>query len=281
MLNDQQKAQIRRHMGYPAIGNPVNSPAAAGTLSTGFQGFRFFNVYGQLEYKMNWLSATEEAILVGLSFGAVVVTQAPNSTIISGLDLALRIINGDADETVTYTTVDGDTIYSASLGLANTIMSNAALIASGVNAVSPLSTGAFSQAAKPPATVQPFPGVAIQSVSPFQLVLTQVDTPLLAAIQAGSGQPQQPILDLEDGNTYSGYLQILNVLDTRIGTSSDNLDTSKADVWTARADEVPARVGLYNIWRQKMADFLGQPLWEDTPYARGGAAMSRDGGMVA
>ncbi|MEJ0047578.1 MAG: hypothetical protein WDN04_16720 [Rhodospirillales bacterium] len=52
MLTDQQKTEIRRHCGYPAYGA---TPA-------GNMGWRFFVAYGALEFRMNNLSAAEEAV---------------------------------------------------------------------------------------------------------------------------------------------------------------------------------------------------------------------------
>jgi hypothetical protein len=49
MFTDQQKAQIRRHLGYPVVGNPLRSPIGGAPLLTGFQGYRFFKVSGALE----------------------------------------------------------------------------------------------------------------------------------------------------------------------------------------------------------------------------------------
>lgn len=52
-FNDPEKAEIRRFCGYPAYG------AAA----TGFENWRFFQVYGLLEFRMNNMSSAEEAIV--------------------------------------------------------------------------------------------------------------------------------------------------------------------------------------------------------------------------
>jgi len=51
-------------------------------------------------------------------------------------------------------------------------------------------------------------------------------------------------------------------LESAIGGASDNLDTEKADVWTARKDELEVREQLYNRWRKKLSQFLAIPLWE-------------------
>jgi hypothetical protein len=51
-FTDPQRTDIRRFCGYPAYG--------AG--ASGFQGWRFFQAYGLLEYRLNNLSAAEEAV---------------------------------------------------------------------------------------------------------------------------------------------------------------------------------------------------------------------------
>ncbi len=51
-FTDAQKTDIRRYCGYPAYG--------AG--ASGLQGWRFFQAYGLLEYRLNNLSAAEETV---------------------------------------------------------------------------------------------------------------------------------------------------------------------------------------------------------------------------
>ena len=53
VFTDSEKADIRRFCGYPAYG--------AG--ASGFQNWRFFQVYGLLEYRMNNLADTEAAVV--------------------------------------------------------------------------------------------------------------------------------------------------------------------------------------------------------------------------
>jgi hypothetical protein len=53
-FTDVQKTAIRRYCGYPAYG--------AG--ATGFEGWRFFQAYGLLEYRMNNLSESEVAVVL-------------------------------------------------------------------------------------------------------------------------------------------------------------------------------------------------------------------------
>lgn len=51
-FTDAEKTDMRRFCGYPAYG--------AG--NSGFQGWRFFQAYGLLEYRLNNLSCAEEAV---------------------------------------------------------------------------------------------------------------------------------------------------------------------------------------------------------------------------
>lgn len=53
VFTDAQKTDIRRFCGYPAYGA---GPA-------GFQGWRFFQAYGLLEFRMNNLSSAEAAVV--------------------------------------------------------------------------------------------------------------------------------------------------------------------------------------------------------------------------
>ena len=53
MFTDAEKTDIRRFCGYPAYGAD----------DAGNMGFRFYTTYGTLEYRMNNLSAAEEAVI--------------------------------------------------------------------------------------------------------------------------------------------------------------------------------------------------------------------------
>jgi hypothetical protein len=53
-FTDAQKADVRRYCGYPAYG----------VGASGFQGWRFFQAYGLMEYRLNNLSADEIAVVL-------------------------------------------------------------------------------------------------------------------------------------------------------------------------------------------------------------------------
>ena len=51
-FSEAERTEIRRFCGYPAFG--------AGTA--GFQNWRFYQAYGLLEYRLNYLTGSEEAV---------------------------------------------------------------------------------------------------------------------------------------------------------------------------------------------------------------------------
>ena len=53
MFLDSEKTDIRRFCGYPAYGGGA----------AGFQGWRFFQAYGLLEYRLNNLAPSEEQVV--------------------------------------------------------------------------------------------------------------------------------------------------------------------------------------------------------------------------
>ncbi len=57
MLTEQQKVDVRRHMGFPVFGNGINaSPPSFG--------YRYYTWYLILEYRMNNLAVEEEVTLL-------------------------------------------------------------------------------------------------------------------------------------------------------------------------------------------------------------------------
>lgn len=62
MLTDIQQVELRRILGYPAIGTPVGSDITLASLSSYF---RFFDPTGQLERRMLTLQTSEEVQIFG------------------------------------------------------------------------------------------------------------------------------------------------------------------------------------------------------------------------
>jgi hypothetical protein len=55
VFTSAEKTAIRRYCGYPAYGNG----------DAGFQNWRFYQVYGLMEFRLNNLSSDEEAVVRG------------------------------------------------------------------------------------------------------------------------------------------------------------------------------------------------------------------------
>ena len=58
------------------------------------------------------------------------------------------------------------------------------------------------------------------------------------------------------------YLGNLQSLESAIPTTSDNLDTAKAAVWTHNPAEQDDRERLFSSWRLKLANLFGIPFGE-------------------
>ena len=90
-----------------------------------------------------------------------------------------------------------------------------------------------------------------------------------------TGERLPPITSLDDGiTTLYGYLPICDGLEGAWMSSSSNLDTIRADVWTGRANEAGARQSLSSNWRAQMADFLNVPIWKSPNNVARRGAMS-------
>jgi hypothetical protein len=79
MLTDQQKVDIRRYCGFPVYGNGLNaSPPSFG--------YRYYQWYLILEYRMNNLSADEETTLENIYLANLYTLEAAIPTASGNLD---------------------------------------------------------------------------------------------------------------------------------------------------------------------------------------------------
>ena len=81
MLTDAEKTDIRRFCGYPAYG----------ANASGNTGWRFYQAYGALEYRMTNLSAAEEAV-VRQHLGALRGFEAAIPAAANNLDTAAAAV---------------------------------------------------------------------------------------------------------------------------------------------------------------------------------------------
>ena len=259
MLTGAQKATVRRLLGYPAIGILRVSPGGQ-ALANANQGFRYFQAYGRLEFIMNNLQPYEEAQLFGKAVGAIFIlgNTTPGDTVsvvISGAGLLTPV-------TLTVTAGVGDTPVSLSNALAAKALQNTNLIGAGFMSVTPYGTGPFAQNAVP------LPEVAFFNAKAFMITTSATGNTGSAVADDSNGSIVQDPSALVDPTTdpptvLNGYVPILLYLEGTIAGSTQNLDTSKADVWTARHDEPEIRVQLFNYWQNKMAELLEVPPWRD------------------
>ncbi len=256
-VTDAQKAQVRRHLKYPVIGLPSISPGGA-SLGVGFTGYRYFQAWGLMEYRLNNLQPVEEAMLLGVAIGGVSLLLQPSvgdtvSVVLSGGNLASSVTITTPPYATTQN-LDGRLVLCQQI--ANGVPASPALVAAGFLGYTPYGTGPYSQA------VLPVPEVAIQSPVPFTITASGTGATVPQVTSQGVLIPPSTSLD-GGATTIYGYLNILNGLEFAYATASDNLDTTKADVWTARANELAQRKALYEHWVGMLSQFIGVPVNPD------------------
>jgi hypothetical protein len=256
-LSFTQKSAVRRHLKFPVIGLIRTSPGG-GSLASGFAGYRYFQAYGAMEYKFNNLNPDEEARLLGNAIAAVAfVGNGPNvgdsvSVTLSGGPIA-------SPQTIVATYPTNPPAGDGRLWFANQLavlcQGNPVLAAAGVQGVAPYGTGPFAESAVP------LPEVAFTASAPFTIAASFSGQ--CAPVITATGALVPPSTSLDGVTTIYGYLPICDGLENSWLTASQNLDTSRADVWRGRSNEAGARRSLYEQYVQQMADFLGVPVFID------------------
>lgn len=263
MLTFAHKSSIRRHLDYPVAGL-LQVSAAGGSLGSAFAGYRFFQAYGRLEWKMNNLNPDEEARLVGLAYGAVALV-GPQPGVGDTISVVLSGGNIASPQTLTATAgavpigTDGRPTLLASL--AGEASLNPVLTTAGVVALTPFGTGPFNQ------NQLPLPEVAFTSPVTFTvggLAATGGLGPQLTA----NGAMLPPTAQLDGQTTIWGYLAILDGLESAYAGSSQNLDTSMAGPWKARNSEIAQRLTLYRNWQIRLSRFLEIPIYPSDDSSR-------------
>lgn len=265
-----QKSNVRRHLKFPLVGNIAVSPAG-GQFAQGNIGYRFFQAYGTLEYRMNNLQPVEEARLLGGAYAAVALAgPQPNP----GDVISVTLSGGPIASPQTITAVAGvpipntDMRLPLALTLAGGCALNPVLQAAGVVALAPYGTGPYAESAVP------IPEVSFSAATAFAIACS--GTGILRPQITATGALVTPTTTLDGGNTFLwGYLPICDGLESAYLTTSDNLDTRKADVWTANPNEGGQRRSLYENQVQLMADFLGVPT-----FAQATQKPKRTGGIM-
>jgi hypothetical protein len=246
------KSNIRRHLGYPVAGLSRISQAGA-NLAQGAAGWRFFEAFGFLEYKMNNMNPDEECRLLGRAFAAAaLVGPQPNP----GDSVSLVLSGGPigSPQTLTATVPNPPPAGDLAINLVNALgaagASNTVLQAAGIFTFAPYGTGAYSQ------NSVPFPEVGFNCTQAF--AMTGSGTGILVPQITASGVFLTPKTVQADGvTTIYGYLPILDSLEGDYAGTAQNIDTAQADVWKHTANEAGQRRSLYENWRQLLSDFIG------------------------
>lgn len=273
-LNEAQKAGVRRHLKFAIGGLNRNSPVG-GSLASGGAGYRWSQAFGQLEYTMNNLSPTDEAMLTGKAYAAVALTGPltnnsgqPNPQ--PGDTVAITFSGGNlgSPHTVTTTAVTGDTLLSLAARIATTVNLDATMQAAGIFALAPFGTGPFatgqtSPGGNPAGNIAiPVPEAAF--VSPVAFVASNpTSSGVVGAVLTALGgllPPAAPVdWTVQPYGTVNGYLPICDKLEGSYAGSTMNLDLAQAggqDGATFRIDEQQQRKKLLYDWRMEMAEFL-------------------------
>lgn len=257
MLTFAQKSNVRRHLGYPVAGLLQVSPAG-GTVASAFAGYRFFQAYGRLEWKMNNLNPDEEARLTGNAYGAIaLIGPQPNAGDTVSITLSGGLIASPQTLTATAQAVGTGQDARPYLvsALAAAAGANKTLTEVGIFSVSPFGTGPFNQNAIP------LPEVAFEA--PFGFTLSNpTGSGVLVPVITATGAFLTPSTSLDGINTLWGYLPILDGLEGAYASASQNLDTAQAGPWKARQAELTHRLSLYRNWQVRLSQFLEIPLYE-------------------
>lgn len=255
-LTIQTKVNIRRHLGYPLAGLEQISPAG-GTLASANNAYRFFQSYGQLEYRMNQLAPSEEAVLTGSPYGAVGFNNA-NTPIEAGTIIRVTITSPQFNSSpvlLEYTVQSTDNLLSICGALANLAALNTTFTSAGFYAINDYGTGPFSQ------QLVPFPiasFIAPSNSSSFVLSVSGAGNTVPQIVANGALLPPVITIDTEiPGRQIYGYLPILDTLENYYGGTIQNLSTAKAREWTRNPRELKEKKALYNQWRQRLAQYMG------------------------
>lgn len=247
VLYESDKSRVRIHFGVPVLG----------VQDSGFAlGYRFTNVIGLLEYRMNNLQPWEYGRIVGSPVAAFAVS-APIG-IAAGNTISCTVgALGNFSYTVTSADMAAeDPVFSACQNFANAFnaVNGASYVASAQPTVAwPITTRAQIG--------QPTWQITFISTGSTAFTIAPSSTGVVSTVTAQGAAPMPTVTFSEDNTTATGYLAICDYLQARTATASDLAKFSKADVVTFRYDEIGYREAIYRNWRQKLADYFGIPLF--------------------
>lgn len=256
-LTQAQKVSIRRHLGVPFAGT-----AQAGRL----YGWRFTWYQEDLEYRMNNMQPSEEALITGNALGLVRIY--PRVT--AGDVISYTLVDGVNNLAAAYTVqasdlalqpgvvnpADSSPLYAAALGSAAAL--NTVLIPKGYAAVGVMPADLYSPQYVPPF----FAEVDIMGPGSSTFTLTVSVAGTTNAQIGQQGLPSPVVATLVNTITKQqtiayGYANLLDALAMGMTQANLSLWLERADVAKFRVDEIAARRALYREYITQLEMVLG------------------------
>lgn len=267
-LTEADKVSVRRYLDYSMIGLWRQSNGGSGSLAPFNTGFRMFNSYGNLEYKLSNMLPEEEATLTGRIYGSIGFNQ-PNPSqytipVDSGSTITVSIAStafSASPVVLNYTVVEGDTFLTICGSLALLAASNGVFSSAGFYAMNGYGAGPLGFPNNPSQLVtQPIVSfVAPTPFTPFTLTVSGTGQTIPQIFNQGNPLPPTLTSNLTYPPTkVYGYLPILYYLeDQMVGATSDNLSVFKANDAVLRLTEMKDRKILFKNYCLRLATFLG------------------------
>lgn len=259
-LSVAQKSQIRRHLGYENIGFSSAFGAGGGTLGTNM-GHLASSTYGELETKMNSLQPCDESAITGRAYGSVQFLGL-EPEVGDQVNLTFSNVPGitspfEDPVVVNFTVTENEagSMGKLAMAMARAVSNKSELAILGFRALAPYGPGST--------VLNPMAEFSVTSAVVFLLSATSTGS-VSAVVQDDGSELPEPSAQVGKvagvPKILNGYLPLLNYLYGAIATATTRQGTVKADVFTARQDEVEARTELYEFYRRDFATFLGVPV---------------------
>jgi hypothetical protein len=247
VLLEPDKSRVRTHLQVPVLGVQDSGVAL---------GYRFANVMGLLERRMNTLQPHEYARITGTPTGAMQILSNGLPNIGDTLSVTVNALPAVVYAVTASDLSAHDPVLSAATNFAAKVIQTigtTVLAFSQPAVVFPVTTFGSGPAAWQVAFSGAVPGATFTIATSGTGNLTAF--PILQGVL-----PSPSVTFQEDGTIATGYLQICDYLEGKMATSSDLMKFSVAGGTSLRADETQVREMLYMRWCKRLATYFGVPV---------------------
>ena len=262
-LTVPQLTEIRRILGYPALGVPTQALGAYATL---FSYFRIIDPYMWLETRMQSLTQDEEVSLFGAehpAFGSYLLPALLTITFLGATPVVGTIFQIKIDGSlIPYTVQTGDnpTKIATNVGTLITQDANAGSIVIANPEGPAILIYSRTQGAQGNA-------IACQATSSDPSLTMQIGTQtgqvVFGATSGGADPPGIQWTPLGTSIPIYGYIPSIRYLEADLVNVRSNLGSLKIDVIERRPTELIEREWLIQRWKRELADRLNVPLNPD------------------